>query len=110
MSMTTPPPPPPGNGPGGNQPYDPSGSMPGPGQAGPTPPSYGSAPGQPPQAPPPAPGGAPQAGGGKGKIMSIISIVVGVLGICYSGCFIFSIAHRVAGPFGQVSQQELAVE
>ncbi len=79
--MTTPPPPPPGS--GSNQPYDPSGSAPPPpGQGQGQPPSYGSAPGQPPQAPPPAPGGAPQGGSDKAKIMAIISIVTGVIGLC----------------------------
>lgn len=76
--MTTPPPPPPGT--GSNQPYDPSGSAPPPPGQGQ--PSYGSDSGQPPQAPPPAPGGAPQGGSDKAKIMAIISIVLGVIGLC----------------------------
>lgn len=102
--MTTPPPPPPGNGP--NQPYDPSGSAPPPpGQGGPgQPSSYGS--GQPPQSPPPGPGGPPQGGGGKGKVMAIISIVVGVLGLCYAGCFIFSIVAIILGALGKKDAEQ----
>ena len=89
--MTTPPPPP---GSGDNQPYNPTSGAP----------SYGSAPGggMPPQAPPPAPGGYPAQGGGSknGQIMSIISIVTGVIGLCCCTWFIFSIAAIVLGILG----------
>ncbi|WP_114202462.1 DUF4190 domain-containing protein [Janibacter anophelis] len=112
--MTTPPPPP---GSGGNQPYDPSSSNPYPssGQgssaSGPTPPSggpsngsgspsYGSGSGMPPQAPPPAPGGMQQPQSNNGKIMSIISIVAGVIGLCCCTWFVFSIAAVVLGFLG----------
>lgn len=103
--MTTTPPPPGG---GDNQPYNPSGSNPYPSSgSGSTPsgaPSYGSAPGggMPPQAPPPAPGSYPSQGGGSknGQIMSIIAIVTGVIGLCCSTWFIFSIAAVVLGFLG----------
>lgn len=65
-------------------------------------PTYGSGPagGMPPQAPPPV-GGFPQQGGSKnGQIMSIISIVTGVLGLCCCTWFIFSIAAVVLGILG----------
>lgn len=105
--MTTPPPPPGG---GDNQPYNPSGNTPNPSSgsgsmpSNPTPggPTYGSGPagGMPPQAPPPV-GGFPQQGGSKnGQIMSIISIVTGVLGLCCCTWFIFSIAAVVLGILG----------
>lgn len=91
--MTTPPPPPGG---GDSQPYNPNESTSGA-------PTYGQGGGMPPQAPPPAPGGFPPAGGGNSKnaqIMSIISIVTGVLGLCCCTWFIFSIAAIVLGVLG----------
>ncbi|HBO53650.1 DUF4190 domain-containing protein [Janibacter terrae] len=118
--MTTPPPPP---GSGGNQPYDPTGSNPYPSSEGsgstpsgstpagsfpgatppppPGAPSYGSpSGGMPPQAPPPG-GGFPQQGqSNNGKIMSIISIVTGVIGLCCCSWFVFSIAAVVLGYLG----------
>lgn len=54
----------------------------------------------PPQAPPPG-GGFPQQGGSNnGQILSIISVVTGVLGLCCCTWFIFSIAAVVLGFFG----------
>jgi len=38
--------------------------------------------------------------------MSIISIVVGVLGLCYAGCFIFSIAAIVLGYLGKQDAEQ----
>ena len=107
--MSTPPPPP---GSGGNQPYDPTGQGSTPGQppayGSEQPPAYGQGQGQgqqygsgmPPQAPPPG-GGLPQQGGSNnGQILSIISVVTGVLGLCCCTWFIFSIAAVVLGFFG----------
>lgn len=103
--MSTPPPP---SGSGGNQPYDPTGQGSTPDQ----PPAYGSqqppaygqgqqyGSGMPPQAPPPG-GGFPQQGGSNnGQILSIISVVTGVLGLLCCTWFIFSIAAVVLGFFG----------
>jgi hypothetical protein len=64
------------------------------------PPNYGT--------PPPPPGGgygAPQPGyGGQPQstsVMAIISLVVGILGICCTGWFVFSIAAAVLGYLGK---------
>lgn len=107
--MTTPPPPP---GSGGNQPYDPTGSNPYPSSGGtgstpPPPPGAPGAPGygsptggMPPQAPPPGGGYLQQGQSNNGKIMSIISIVTGVIGLCCCSWFIFSIAAVVLGYLG----------
>lgn len=93
--MTTPPPPPPGS--GSNPPYDPSGSAPPPAGQGQGQPSYGMASGQPPQAPPPAPGGAPQGESDKGRTLSIVSLVTGIIGVVSCCCFVFGIAAVVTG-------------
>lgn len=107
--MTTPPPPPPGQGglpPYGSEPgRSPSGQpYPSPGQS-----PYGQAPygqnpygagGQPPMTPPPAPGGAP-SGDNTPRVMSIASLVLGVIGLCSCMCFVASIAAVVLGVMGK---------
>ncbi|WP_157074484.1 hypothetical protein [Janibacter corallicola] len=97
---SAPPPPPPGDG-GQNPP------------PAPPPPGGGQPPAQPPygSAPPPQPpyGGAPQGTGSNnnGKIMGIISTVVGVLGLCCCTWFIFSIGAIVLGFFGKRESEKV---
>lgn len=54
--------------------------------------------------PPPNPYGQPAYGGGQPQttsVMSIISLVVGIIGIPLCGCFVFSIAAIVLGFLGR---------
>ncbi len=100
--MTSAPPPPPPGGGGQNPPPAP----PPPGGNGGQPPAqppYGSAP------PPQAPHGGPPGGqsNNNGKIMGIISTVVGVLGLCCCTWFIFSIGAIVLGYFGKRESEKV---
>src|SRR5699024_2412083 len=96
---SAPPPPPPGDG-GQNPP--PAPPPPGGGQP-PAQPPHGSAP--PPQAP--RGGRAGGSGSNNGKIMGIISTVVGVLGLCCCTWFIFSIGAIVLGIFGKRESEKV---